>query len=364
MTLNAILTEFRSQEYDAKSPLGQHQPIFAVLEKLKSELEIYSPSGYVVDISYGVGKLPFGLWVAVLNEEVTSSAMEGLYLIYLFDEQRRKVSLSLNQGATAARNRAGELGLTRNELLRDEASTLRGLLEEKLANGLEQEIFLGKSSDRLRAYEHGNVLAKTWQLDSLPAEEELVQYFNRFIDLYDHAVHIKESALVNQPGKFSTPARKSPKDTNRKPFVFMPKSSEDYLVQAPSYVDPQRRQRRHEQLVHDFGRYAICRSLGAATSHHPIDLVLKGDFGEIIVEVKIIDVTHPSAAIRESIGQLFEYRTFLRPDTPSTPLLAVYDQHPNGAYVHLLDSLNIGVCWRNGDGFDGTDVLRDFGLLP
>lgn len=349
-----------AHSYDRQHSSGTAQPIFAALGDFATVLETHVPAGYRVRVSRGVGNLPVGLWVAVLNEDVTSTPTDGLYIVYLFDESRQNVSLSLNQGVTKAAERARDLPISANAMLREEALELRGLLPEKLTTGLLTAISLGTGS-MLKAYEAGNIYAQTWPLAALPSESSFRASLDLFIDLYDAAVELKENALKQTPGKFSTPARS---DRKHPEPVFAPKSSDDYETAAKSYVEPQRRQRKHERLVRDFGEFAKSQGFVPATNHHPIDLTLYTDADdELIVEVKILNDKHPAGGVRESIGQLFEYRKFLRPEAPQTPLVVVYDWYPNLAFVDLLQDLDIAACWQTPNGFSGTKKAAELGLI-
>lgn len=360
MDLTQALKATTAHSYDRQHALGTAQPIFGALEEFAAALEVLIPAGYRVRISRGVGNLPVGLWVAVLNEEVTVTPTDGLYIVYLFDETRQSVSLSLNQGVTKAAERARVLPISANAMLREEASELRGLLPAKMTTGLSTTISLGSGS-MLKAYEAGNIYARTWALAALPSESDFKAALDLFIDLYDAAVEAKENALKQAPGKFSTPARS---DRKHPEPVFAPKSSDDYQTAAKLYVEPQRRQRKHELLVKDFGEFAKIQGFVPATNHHPIDLALFTDSGEeLIVEVKILNDKHPAGGVRESIGQLFEYRKFLRPTAPHTPLVVVYDWYPNQAFVDLLDDLGIATCWRTESGFSGTKKAAGLGLV-
>lgn len=363
MTLKNSLLEIAAAPYDPYSILGQRQPIFPMLERFGAKLEQLVPRGHSVRVSKGVGRLPFGLWVAVLDDNVTNTPTDGLYVVWLFDESRRTVSLSLMQGVTAASKRAKDLEIPRLQLLRDEAEQLRHLIPDDISMVLSRKINLQSTSARTRAYEAGNVVAYTWQLDNHLVETDLVSTFDQFVELYEYMVEAKEAALTVTPGLFMTPARSISTSTSNRPPIFLPKSDSDYIVNSRNYVEPQQRRRSHEKLVRNFGEFAMSRSFVAATNQHPIDLVLNRGNLEMIVEAKMLDRKHPAAGIRESIGQLFEYRKFLRPEKPETPLVAVYNSYPGVAYLQLLEDLHIVICWREGEGFEGTDRAKRFELV-
>ncbi len=360
MTLVEDFQLIGEQSYSIKSPLGLQQPIFETLESVRSHLRAILPSRFSVSVSRGVGGLPQGLWVAILDDDVTKTPTEGLYLVFLFNTSRTSVSLSLNQGITRAADVARSLPLTRNQLLRSEADRLRALLRPQIVAKHETEISLG-SGVRVSGYQSGNVLARTWSLGDLPSEFTMEAELHEFLDIYEEAVESKENNLTLHPGHFRTPARGSPANKSKAP-IFAPKSSSDYETRSKSYVEPQVRRRDHERLVKQFGEYASGRGFVPATNHHPIDLVLTSGDVEILVEVKILDWQHPAGGIRESIGQLFEYRKFLRSDWPATPLLAVYNFEPSAVFVELLTDLEISAAWRSGHTFERSPLAKSLGL--
>jgi hypothetical protein len=59
--------------------------------------------------------LPVVPWIAVLDLEVTSTAQEGLYVVYLYSADLARVYLSMNQGATQHKRNATEAGLKGGE---------------------------------------------------------------------------------------------------------------------------------------------------------------------------------------------------------------------------------------------------------
>jgi hypothetical protein len=353
MGLRESMEQIAKLPYDPKSPARLDQPIFDALEQVRVDVASWCPIGYTVRSSQGVGGLPDSLWVAALNDEVTPTPTEGTYLVFLFNTDRTTVSLSLNQGHTAAKKRARLLIPRRSgrALLRAEAIHMRTLLPEEELDGYSREIEIG-TGDRPRGYEAGNVVSHTWPLTDLPDEDSLRLAFDSLVDLYERVVLLKEEELVIRPGAFATPARARSRDSTKKP-VFAPKSSDDYIVSARFDVEPQVRRRTHEDLVRRLGIHGQSLGWVAATNHHPIDLSLSRTGEELLVEAKILDPRHPAGGVRESIGQLFEYRRFLRPVGTSGRMFAAYDVRPPGAHLDLLGELGILAAWRAGESFSG-----------
>lgn len=87
----------------------------------------------------------------------------------------------------------------------------------------------------------------------------------------------------------------------------------------------------------------ILASLGATVSSpHPIDLLISAPV-KVIVEAKI---AFPTAryAIRLAVGQLHEYRYFLK--HPGTKLCVLLEQKPDDALIAYVENeLQLMVAW-------------------
>lgn len=70
------------------------------------------PPGMKVLASGAGQSLPVVPWIAILDSNVTRTAQEGLYVVYLFRQDLSRVYLSMNQGATQHQRNAGRRGLT------------------------------------------------------------------------------------------------------------------------------------------------------------------------------------------------------------------------------------------------------------
>ena len=123
--------------------------------------------------------------------------------------------------------------------------------------------------------------------------------------------------------------------------VFVAKSAADYEVEIKSAT--QRRTRKHEKLVNEAA--TILTSLGASVSSpHPIDLFITSPV-RVIVEAKIGFPT-PRYAIRHALGQLHEYRYFLKHF--GAKLCVLLEQKPDDALIAYSEiELQLLVAWVN-----------------
>jgi len=122
---------------------------------------------------------------------------------------------------------------------------------------------------------------------------------------------------------------------------FKPKSDAPYLaVVAPA---EQRRTRKHERLVRCLGEHLQARGAAVATSRHPIDLWMAVP-EEVAFEAKIVGPGGALAAIRDAVGQLYEYSHFMKLD--GARLCIVLDVEPDAdAVAYVEEYLELAIAW-------------------
>jgi hypothetical protein len=148
-----------------------------------------------------------------------------------------------------------------------------------------------------------------------------------------------------------------PPDIIREEAELRFKSEGDYLaVITPSL---QRRSRDHEKLVRYAAEYLL-RCGTTVITQHPIDLLMTRP-RKVIFEAKLTRKCNPLLAIREAVGQLWEYRYFVG---PSDALLCVLlDKDPGAPLVNYVEQhLGISVVWFSDERLicgpkTGADLL-------
>jgi hypothetical protein len=117
-------------------------------------------------------------------------------------------------------------------------------------------------------------------------------------------------------------------------------------------LGPARRGRTHEALVNDFADWLTTREL-AVGCNAAIDLGL--EHPPVIIEAKVIRAGKWAHAIREAIGQLYEYRYF-QVVSPQSSLLFLASAPIPARWLDYLDhDRKIGAAWRSDHGFELTD---------
>lgn len=136
------------------------------------------------------------------------------------------------------------------------------------------------------------------------------------------------------------------------PFAhFKPKDDSDY--QARVKAARVTKKRSHETLIAGFGEWCIARGCSASTAEHPIDLVLRRDGVEWLVEAKVVYDGDATLAVRAALAQVLMYAHFLR-GKPAPILLALFSESIGDAYVEFLETYDVASIWSAGDGWDGS----------
>lgn len=357
-------------ELSYRHDLGRSQPAQQHLQQVRRELADLVPIGMQVLVSGAGQSLPIVPWIAVLDTNVTTTAQQGLYVVYLYSVDLTRVYLSMNQGATEHLNRAHEDGLTGaaaragavSELHKESHFLQKGLSAEAV-EGLLPTITLGEPKRFLPvAYEAGSVAAIEYNTDNLPESDTLTADLLRFLALYASCVEIKRDLRASDPSLIRTTAGPIPQAPPVKQPAFRPKSSADYIARVAA--QSQVRARRHEALIRVFGTWVKSRGLVAATNVHPCDFTVDGDGHHWLVEAKTVG---PNAehAVREAIGQLFSYRHFMYRERgkPDPSLVALFTEPVGPAFGELLVSLGIEAVWRSPGSWDGRAPVGVASLL-
>ncbi|MFH9722349.1 MrcB family domain-containing protein [Streptomyces sp. NPDC017254] len=333
---------------------------------MASRTDLALPHGYKAEGHGGQTTPAATPWIGVFAEEGDKDPKRGLYLAYIFSADLKNVTLTLQQGITWLEERLGR-GRAREEHLRHHAARLRRAVRRQEAQGWVDEPELRDKAARPRAYEAASVIAKTYDTAGLPSDVTLVEDLLTGIAFLHR---VQEADRVWWMGDDADALEMS-----YEPHVhvgpiadplagFHPKDSSDYVVEIKARQQVKRRS--HEKLVEDFGGHVVKRGFDPITHlQHPKDLVLRrhgGDAGEEwLVEAKVVRGGNPTVAVREALGQLYEYRHFLYRDQPELFLIGLFSEEI-GVYAPYLEGHGIASVWRSGDGWDGSPKARGWGM--
>jgi hypothetical protein len=339
---------------------GKDQPAQLHLRSIPADPPAEFPVGLAILVSGSGPSLPVVPWIALLDENVTTTATDGLYVVYLFTSRMDAVYLSMNQGATQhlraakadGRNgRAAEVAAI--DEIAVETTLLRQLMDKLLQAHTLGSIELGATRFVPRAYEAGSIAAVKYSMSDLPENAALATDLAEFAALYSRCVELKDELAANR--RVRTSAR-SVQQRQVQPAVtpeFKPKDAADYVANIPAPAE--RRGRHHEALIKEFGDAVRATGRTAFTDVHPRDLVVVDRPLEGLVEAKTVGL-NAEPAVRDAIGQLFTYRHFCYREVGRLDprLLALFNAPIGKGFENLLATLDIDFVCRDGGAWRGS----------
>jgi hypothetical protein len=366
MTLRELLSVPTTLNYDHSGD-GQ-QPAQKALVNSRKELLNHVPIGYLVRKSGVAPNLPVIPWISILNPELTTTTQAGLYVVYLYSADMKKLYLSMNQGYTRHELVAEESGYKGKskteracETLRNEAKDLltelqlRGLVPNKNISS----ISLGAEGDLPKGYEAGHIVGFEYSFTNFPNENELQDNLDAMFTIYDACRSINdEIRSLGQKDRITV--SKDPKTVNRistkndiTTGFFEPRNTSEYVAHFTKMtyqVSP-----LHEALITEFAKFAETKSwepknkkIGAR------DLVLVNNGEEILVEAKTVGQSQ-ELVVRQAIGQLFSYR-YVYYDGKNIPLVALFNRPIAELWQGLLTSLHIDFIYSQENKWEGTGL--------
>ncbi|MEX2983409.1 DUF3578 domain-containing protein [Streptomyces sp. C36] len=346
-----------------KQHLGTGGGVYAqdLLRQVPSLVAQAVPGGFEARGYGGKGGAAHTPWIGVFDPGITKDPKEGLYLAYIFAADLKSVTLTLQQGVTKLAGSYGDGQKLRDYLSFRAEKLLGGLPAELVADWSVSPAFNCKV-DRPRAYEAGSVVARRYELSALPTEAELREDLWYLVEILQLAADVEKGVSVEQAPEGFVANYVPTKHTGHKGLEgFKPKDGSDYIAHIAERTIA--KSRSHEVLIEQFGPYVEARGFVPITKkQHPKDLVLRQDGVEWLVEAKTIKKHSAASAVREAVGQLFEYSHFLYEQTSKPHLLALFTEDIK-AFVPYLEGLGIASVWSTPEGWAGSPSAASWGLV-
>ncbi|MEG6570194.1 MrcB family domain-containing protein [Thermoanaerobacterium thermosaccharolyticum] len=131
---------------------------------------------FIVKGSCGQGNWAEIPWVAIMHKSVTKTTMEGVYIVYLFSSDMKRLYITLNQGCTKLKDEYGKA--TAIEKMMSIATSIRDKLNPK-GWKTDDNISIGNEF-----YEKGMIFYKLYEKDNIPSDEVLKSDLNDLINIY------------------------------------------------------------------------------------------------------------------------------------------------------------------------------------
>jgi 5-methylcytosine-specific restriction protein A len=155
-------------------------------------------SKYKIQGSIGQGNPAEIPWICVFDLDITKSAQDGFYIVYLFTSDMSGVYLSLNQGWTQYER---EYGTKEGRIeIKNNATISKNLLKSDQGFSYSQ-IDLKATKSLGKGYELGNICSVYYDSNKIPAEEDLINDLRNLIGVYRELKGLVGSDIIDIKGQ-------------------------------------------------------------------------------------------------------------------------------------------------------------------
>lgn len=192
-SLSRVLDDYAAQQTLHSNPADSTLPAFIRGEAAAAVEAVVRGAGWPHKVkgSAGAGVWAETPWVAAFDEDITSSAQRGFYVVYLFRHDGDAAYLTLDQGTTEVQNDFGRAYLS---VLRQRADEAARLLKADGAWGGRHvlgPVDLDGSGALSRGYEAGAIAHIAYLRSALPGSDALLRgdleqmliLYRRLVDL-------------------------------------------------------------------------------------------------------------------------------------------------------------------------------------
>ncbi len=200
--LRDALQELLSGYLDGKATkIGKGTPMWAAADRAQEALTelVREYPHVVVKASVGQGNWATVPWIALLDQRLTDSTKQGVYMFYLFRADMTGVYATFNQGVTKLRKTLG-WAAAKKKLL-EVAQAQRARFGERLRPQFTSSDGIDLRATGLGAeYEASTISWRLYETGALPAAEELMADLYRLLDVYDeYATNPEVPAMPETP---------------------------------------------------------------------------------------------------------------------------------------------------------------------
>lgn len=185
MSLKATLIEIAKNLVQAKNErFAQHPLAEKIRKELPSKIQATANldlSKYSVSGSPGQGNWAEVPWAAIFRKDITNTAQEGVYPVYLFKADGSGIYLSLGLGATELRKQ----GLNQAKQISGLISNKIRTLEPALKSWPRKIDIIGKrDTDKGKDYEWATAGAKFYDINFMPNDDQLAADLKELLSIY------------------------------------------------------------------------------------------------------------------------------------------------------------------------------------
>lgn len=165
----------------ADSSVGEYVRNMIPQNFIKSGL--IDKTNYRIKASVGQGIWAQVPWIGIFRNDITDSAQNGVYIVYLLSADGNSLFLTFNQGFTdIAKDKTTKE--TVDEMRKRASDCISKLNKHSFRS--DENISLGSNlTNRAEMYQKGTIFYKEYQKQNLPSEEILRQDLNDMLEIYE-----------------------------------------------------------------------------------------------------------------------------------------------------------------------------------
>ena len=191
------------------------------------ETQLVDSKEYKVVGSVGQGNWAKVPWLAIFRKDITLSAQNGVYIVYLLSSDGNSLYLTLNQGVTEAGKNSTASETIR--ALRENAARISAQLNNRSFLS-DENINLGNDiTDLGRKYQKGTIFYKKYSKQNIPSEEILQDDLKNMLDIYQE-YYDKVYKGNSTPSPEPSPAVVEVNMTKQKIFFGAPGTGKSFKV--------------------------------------------------------------------------------------------------------------------------------------
>lgn len=179
MSLSSMLEEAAKQYPNAKKGQFSGAQIGNTFKvKIPNELKhLIDLSNFMIRGSIGAGQFAAVPWIAIMDKEFTTSTQNGIYIVFLFSSDGKRVYLSLNQGVTY---------LNSHNYSSEQVNQMTKLLREKFpsTSNTVDIIDLNATTSLAKGYEKSNIYAFEYNTNNIPSDDQIISNLSDLLYKY------------------------------------------------------------------------------------------------------------------------------------------------------------------------------------
>jgi 5-methylcytosine-specific restriction enzyme B len=174
------LERIQSDRFNKEAPMYQLIN-YQIKDKLLSLIE---DEPLIVSASCGQGNWTNFPWIAIMNRNITTTTQQGVYIVYLFSKDMKRLYITLNQGFTNLEKQIREK--YKGQRIRLRLKEAMFAVSESVRQKVNAYDFTADRNVKIGKpeYEDGTIFYKEYNIESFPTDEELQRDLHNMIDVY------------------------------------------------------------------------------------------------------------------------------------------------------------------------------------